>query len=71
MAIIEQAQAKLGLHEPVELTNDVWGVKAGTRGYIVDAYPDRDSYTVEFLDENGNEIAVIPLERRYLRPLLP
>lgn len=68
MATVDRTKTTIHLHEAVELTTDVWGVKSGSRGYVVDAYPEKDSYTVEFLDAEGEHIAAIPLESRYLRP---
>jgi hypothetical protein len=45
----------------------------GLRGTVVDAYPERDSYTVELFDDDGETVDVVvrngaQLERRTVRP---
>jgi len=60
MGVIEETSTKLQLHDFVELTNDVWEVRSGAQGAIIDAYPDKDTYTVEIADKDGVTVALVP-----------
>lgn len=64
--------------DPVVLTKDLRdgviedsrgeGLRAGDFGYIVDIFPDRDKWTVEFFDGAGQSIAIANVFPADLRP---
>lgn len=60
--------APASLHVPVELKTPVEGFPVGTRGVIIDAYPNLDVYTVEVVDKEGRLVALLPCRAAELRP---
>lgn len=49
----------LKLHDSITLAVEKDGFAAGTRGVIVDAYPESDAYTVELVDDNGETLDLL------------
>ena len=57
----------LRLHDSVTLTVEKDGHARGTRGVIVDAYPQADRYTVELVDEDGDTLDLVDVLSREVR----
>jgi hypothetical protein len=47
----------------VQLARDVHDYETGTRGTVIAAHPDADSYTVELHDEEGETLEAVPCAR--------
>jgi hypothetical protein len=62
MSVLEAAAETIHLHDYVEFRD-------GTRGTVVDAYTDHDTFTVEVTDEEGRTLELLPAHRRDLRVL--
>jgi hypothetical protein len=60
--VIDVAAETICLHDYVELRD-------GRRGTVVDAYPERDTFTVEISDEDGRTLELLPAHRKDLRVL--
>ena len=46
-------------HDYVELVRDLSGEASGSHGRVVAAYPDKDLYVVESVDESGHTIGFV------------
>lgn len=59
MTVREKQRTTFSLHEPVVLVGEKDGVGRGTRGTVVDAYPENDRYTVELFDDAGDTLDLV------------
>jgi hypothetical protein len=57
-------------HDLVVLKRDKkeWGLDAGAVGTVVMVYP-KGGYLVEFMDDNGNTVAILDLDDREVKPV--
>jgi hypothetical protein len=60
----------MNLYDVVELAVDLpdEGLRAGATGAIVDDYPGSADYEVEFVDDDGQTLALLTLHADQLRP---
>jgi 3-deoxy-D-arabino-heptulosonate 7-phosphate (DAHP) synthase len=65
MAVAEATHLKL--HDSITLAVEKAGYAAGTRGVVVDAYPDAERFTVELVDGNGDTLDLVDVLAREVR----
>lgn len=55
------------------LTHDIPGsmLKRGSKGTVVHCYEDDQAYEVEFINSEGKTIALLTLQLKDIRPLIP
>jgi hypothetical protein len=64
---VRETETTFTLHEPVALAVEKDGFSLGTRGTVVDAYPDAGRYTVELFDDGGETMDLLDCLSRELR----
>jgi hypothetical protein len=67
MSVPLKQRSTFALHEPVVLVVEKNGFTRGARGTVVDAYPERDRYTVELFDDAGDTLDLVDCLSRELR----